>query len=143
MSPSLDCDICSRKADMTFKRIEVWSDETWRLTMSTYSMVKGLCYVEPKRHIEDLTELDGKEADEFGNILSSISKAIKKATGAKLVYVYIYGDHIPHLHVHLAPHKDGDVFYNDVIKNDIEFKEELMPLETVTDLKNAIRGALK
>lgn len=142
MSTEPECDICSRKADKTFKRVEVWSDETWRLTMSLYSSVKGFCYLEPKRHIRYITELDGREAKEFGMVMSHTSRAIKRAIGAKLVYVYIYGDHIPHLHVHLAPHVEGDIFYDDVIKKDVAFSQELMTSPVVDELSAAIRDNL-
>ncbi len=126
MSEVLNWDICNGKADLTFRRIEVWRSDTWRLTMSTFSEVRGFCYLEPIKHIEHVTELEGKEADEFGKILACASKAIKTATGSKLVYVYIFGDHIPHLHVHLAPHFDGDNYADDVIKRGINIKEDVM-----------------
>ncbi len=134
-----DCDICNEKADLTFRRVEVWRNATWRLTMSNFSDVKGFCYLEPIKHIEYITELEGKEADEFGKILAYASKAIKKATGAKLVYVYIFGDHIPHLHVHLAPHIDGDNYADDVIKSGINIKEDMMTDEEQLKLKGAIK----
>ena len=107
--------------------------------MSNFSDVKGFCYLEPIKHIEYITELEGKEADEFGKILAYGSKAIKKATGAKLVYVYIFGDHIPHLHVHLAPHFDGDNYADDVIKSGINIKEDMMTEEEQLKLKGAIK----
>lgn len=73
-----NCDICNGKADREFKRVEVWSNTNWRLTASTYSSVKGLCYLEPKRHITYINELDGDESVEFGSILSKATKAIKE-----------------------------------------------------------------
>ena len=126
MSKVWNCDICNGKADLNFRRVEVWKSDTWRLTMSTFSEVRGFCYLEPIKHIEHVTELEGKEADEFGKILACVSKAIKTATGCKLVYIYIFGDHIPHLHVHLAPHFDGDNYADDVIKSGINIKEDVM-----------------
>jgi diadenosine tetraphosphate (Ap4A) HIT family hydrolase len=120
------CDICSGKADDIFKRVEVWKNPRWRLTMSTLRAAKGFCYLEPNRHIRFITELNGREADEFGRTLAVATKALKDATGSKLVYVYIFGDHIPHLHVHLAPHVEGDIYVDDVIKNDAKVDEATM-----------------
>lgn len=113
-----NCKICNGSADTEFKRIEVWSNKNWRLTASTYKSVKGLCYLEPKRHIRYITELDGEESIEFGSVLSNITNAIKEIFQAHLVYVYIYGGHIPHLHVHLAPHTENDIFYDNIVKDD-------------------------
>lgn len=137
-----ECAICNGKADEMFKRIEVWSNDRWRVTMSTYKEVKGFCYLEPKRHIQYITELDGKEASEFGSQLALLSSAVKSATGAKLVYVYIYGDHVPHLHVHLAPHKDGDIFVDDVIRKEVKIDETLMQADEIFPLSKAIRNGL-
>lgn len=136
------CDICSGKADETFKRIEVWSNDRWRLTMSTYKAVSGFCYLEPKRHIRYINELDGTEALEFGSMIARASSAIKNATKSKLVYVYIYGGHIPHLHVHLAPHHDGDIFVDDVVKSDVRFDKSLMQSDEIVPLSNSIREGL-
>ena len=84
MRLSGDCAICNGKADVTFRRVEVWSNDRWRLTTTTYKAVKGFCYLDPKRHILYITELDGKEANEFGFILATVTKAIKDAGRSKL-----------------------------------------------------------
>lgn len=132
------CAICDQRADREFKRVEVWSNERWRLTTSTYKAVKGFCYLEPKRHIEYITELDGTEADEFGRIMAVVTSAIKKAFDAKLVYIYIYGEHIPHLHVHLAPHKEGDIYQDDVVKNPESMSEQIMQQGEIDSIVSAI-----
>ena len=121
-----NCNICNGKADVEFKRIEVWSTDNWRLTASTYKSVKGLCYLESKRHIPYITDLDGQESIEFGSVLSKTTKAIKDVFKSELVYVYIYGGHIPHLHVHLAPHTQNDIFCDNVVKNDDLVGEETL-----------------
>jgi len=97
---------------------------------------------EPKRHIPYVTELDGTEAAEFGLILAKAAKAIKTATGAKMVYVYVYGDHIPHIHIHMAPHTDGDNYVNDVIRNDVKIDENVMDSEEALPLLEKIRERL-
>ena len=135
-----ECAICDGSADEMFKRMEIWSDDRWRLTASRYHGVYGFCYLEPKRHIPYLTDLDGQEAREFGPVLAGFSAAIKQATGSKLVYVYIYGDHIPHLHVHLAPHVDGDAYSDDVIKSNVEIDSTTLSDEQkMTNLSRKIR----
>jgi diadenosine tetraphosphate (Ap4A) HIT family hydrolase len=138
-----DCKICDGQADIDFKREEVWSNERWRLTASRFRAVKGLCYLEPKRHIPYITELEGEEAKEFETVLRKVCSAIKCATDAKLVYIYVYGDHIPHLHIHLAPHSDNDIYVDQVVKD-----EENMSTDEITDsefisLKDSLAGGLE
>ncbi len=110
--------------------------------MSTYKAVRGFCYLEPKRHIPYITELDGIEAEEFGSILARATRAIKNSTDAKLVYVYIYGGRIPHLHVHLAPHTEGDVFADDVIRPDVKIDETTMESDEAIALREKMRTSI-
>ncbi len=113
-----DCALCAGTAmDDALMRTEVWSDDLWRLTSSKASEVAGFSYLEPRRHIPDITELGGDEAASFGPTIAAASKAIKDATGAELVYVYVFGDGVPHLHVHLAPHRSvGSPLVSDMVK---------------------------
>lgn len=113
-----DCPLCSgRDMDEALMRTEVWSDDLWRLTTANVSEVAGFSYLEPRRHISDITELSGEEAATFGATISRVSAAIKVATGADLVYAYIFGDSVPHLHVHLAPHREpGSPLVGEMIK---------------------------
>jgi diadenosine tetraphosphate (Ap4A) HIT family hydrolase len=60
-----------------------------------------------KRHIAHITDLDGPEAVTFGPVIARCTNALKEATRCEVVYVYVFGDSIPHLHVHLAPHVAG------------------------------------
>jgi len=103
--------------DGALMRTEVWSDNLWRLTTAEVTEVAGFSYLEPRRHITDLTDLSGPEAASLGTTLAKASNAIKTATGADLVYVYIFGDDIPHFHVHLAPHRyNSSPLVSDMIK---------------------------
>jgi len=98
------CIICrGAEADDVLLRTEVWGDDLWRLTTSTAGEVAGFSYLEPRRHIGDIAALDGDEAASFGPTMARVTSALKAVTGVELVYVYVFGGGIPHLHVHLAP----------------------------------------
>ena len=121
-----DCPMCrGAAADEELERIEAWQDAHWRLTVSLSSEVAGFAYLEPKRHIRHITELDGPEAATFGPAMARSTQVLKEATGAELVYVYIFGGGIPHLHVHLAPHRSGDGLNDQMIRGEIV--EEKLP----------------
>lgn len=121
-----DCPMCRGvAADQELERIEVWKDAHWRLTVSLSSEVAGFAYLEPKRHIRYITELDGPEASTFGSAMARSTKALKEATAADVVYVYIFGDGVPHLHVHLAPHRTGDALNDQMIRG--ELVQEKLP----------------
>lgn len=137
-----ECIICKGLADDEFKRVEVWKTDNWRLTMSKFRIAEGFCYIEPRKHIPSITDMNPEEAGEFGVVLARVSSALKAVTKSKLIYVYIFGDHIPHLHIHLAPHRDGDVYTNDVIRSGVEHDESTYSMEHMNVLLNELRGAL-
>jgi len=119
-----DCPLC-RGADAEFDRIQVWENELWRLTMSLAAEVPGFAYLEPKRHVSHITDLDGAEAASFGPVVARCTRTLREATGTEVVYVYVFGDGIPHLHVHLAPHRKGDALNDQMIRGEII--EEKLP----------------
>lgn len=103
-------------------RTEVWSDSLWRLSTSVGpgDPTLGFSYLEPKRHIPYVQDLSGEEAATFGGVLARCCAALKDATGAELVYVYVFGGGIPHLHVHLAPHRQGDALNDALLRGEFE-----------------------
>jgi diadenosine tetraphosphate (Ap4A) HIT family hydrolase len=103
------CRICAgADGDAGLRRVEVWRDSLWRLTVSLAAPVPGFAYLEPHRHVPSLAELDGDEASTLGPVLAGTVAVLRDATGAERVYVYVFGERIPHLHFNLAPHRPGD-----------------------------------
>ena len=100
------CDV--GRADEVFDRVRVWDDGRWRLSVVRRGPVAGFAHLEPHRHIPYVTDLDGAEAATFGPVLARVTAALREAAGAELTYAYVFGERVPHLHVNLAPHVDGD-----------------------------------
>jgi diadenosine tetraphosphate (Ap4A) HIT family hydrolase len=106
---SQDCLLCDvRAADELFGRARVYDDGLWRLSLVLQGPIAGFAHLEPHRHIPYITDLDGPEAVTFGPVLARATTVLRDAAGADLTYAYVFGDRVPHLHVNLAPHLDGD-----------------------------------
>ena len=104
-----DCLLCDpAAADDYFQRTLVWQDTLWRLSCVMQGPIPGFAHLEPRRHIPFITELDGPEAATLGTVLARVTRALREAADAEKVYVYVFGDHVPHLHFNLAPHRGGD-----------------------------------
>ncbi|BCJ77518.1 hypothetical protein CS0771_70620 [Catellatospora sp. IY07-71] len=108
--PAVDgeCLLCRvAEADAYFRRRRVWADARWRLSVLLQGPVAGFAHLEPWRHIPYVTDLAGPEAATLGPVLARATAALREATGADKVYVYVFGDRVPHLHFNLAPHHPG------------------------------------
>ncbi|MEU4426453.1 HIT family protein [Actinoplanes sp. NPDC024001] len=116
-----ECGLCrGAEIDKELGRVQVWEDELWRLSTSIGpgNPTIASSYLEPKRHIAYLPDLDGAEAATFGPAIARCSAALRAVTGVDLVFVYIFGG-TPHLHVHLAPHREGDALNTSMIKGEL------------------------
>jgi diadenosine tetraphosphate (Ap4A) HIT family hydrolase len=117
------CLLCDgeRAAGMLNREV-VWDDRLWRLSMTHRGYTTGFGYLEPKRHVPHITDLDGEEARSFGAVLARVASALKEAADADLVYVYVFGGGIPHLRVHLGPHREGDALSSDIIRGELSYE---------------------
>src|SRR4051812_16041550 len=103
-----ECLLCRvGEADAYFGRRRVWEDEFWRLSVVLSGPVVGFAHLEPHRHIPFITDLDGPEAATLGTVLARVTGALRTAADADKVYVYVFGDRVPHLHLNLAPQPPG------------------------------------
>jgi len=115
-----DCALCRGvEADTELDRVQVWEDDLWRLTTSRSGEVAGFSFLEPKRHVPHIMDLDGDEARTLGTVLGRSTRAIQRAAEAEVVYIYVFGDGIPHLHLHLAPHRKGDPLNDHMMRGEL------------------------
>jgi len=68
---------------------------------------RGWLVVEPKRHVGKLGDLTDEEAEAVGRVMNRVARVQREALGAEHVYAFVFGDAVPHLHVHLAPRYPG------------------------------------
>ncbi|HEX3220193.1 MAG TPA: hypothetical protein VHU77_09255 [Candidatus Limnocylindria bacterium] len=116
------CMLCRvPEIDAQLDREEVWRDEHWRLSMARTGSTLGFGYLEPIRHVPYLADLDGEEATTFGPAIARASRVLREATGA-LVYAYVFGGGIAHVHVHLAPNAPEGVLNTELISGRVEHR---------------------
>jgi histidine triad (HIT) family protein len=67
----------------------------------------GHLFVEPKRHAPGLADLTDAEARSVGWWSTRASRALRDVAGAEHVYAAVFGDAVPHLHIHLLARFPG------------------------------------
>ena len=66
----------------------------------------GHLFVEPLEHLAGLADLSAAQASAVGVAMAQASATLR-AAGHDHVYAFVYGDRVPHLHVHLVGRYPG------------------------------------
>lgn len=64
--------------------------------------VPGWMVVAPLRHVEQWDALDAAELRELGPLVARVSAALRASTPTARVYVSVFAEVLPHLHVHVV-----------------------------------------
>ena len=62
----------------------------------------GHVFVEPRRHVAELADLTDEEARTIGLYTCRVARALMKALEMEHVYSFVFGDGVPHVHVHVV-----------------------------------------
>jgi diadenosine tetraphosphate (Ap4A) HIT family hydrolase len=76
-------------------------------TLAGPTAYRGHLVVEPRRHVPGIGDLRDSEATALGRTCSRMARLLQRAGGAEHVYLYVVGDDVAHLHVHLVPRYPG------------------------------------
>lgn len=107
MAATGDCLICDKHAQAD-PGIEVWRDELVCVghLPATPTAYLGHLFVEPLAHRPGLADLSPEQGAAVGLAMQRTSAAMR-AAGHDHVYAFVYGDRVPHLHVHLIGRYPG------------------------------------
>ena len=64
--------------------------------------VPGWMIVAPARHVEQWDELHARELAELGPLVARVASALRAETATVKVYVSVFAEVLPHLHVHVV-----------------------------------------
>ena len=104
-----DCAICEKHEGKGLLVGEVlYEDENVLVSHAPAEVVNGYLgylFVETKRHVRGLAELEDEEACALGLTVSRLARALEQE-GAEHVYAFVF-DHTPHHHVHVVARYPG------------------------------------
>jgi len=67
----------------------------------------GHLFIEPKRHVAELADLNEAEAQAIGLFTTRLAQALMDTEGAEHIYTFVIGDGVPHVHVHVIGRYPG------------------------------------
>lgn len=102
-----ECLICDKHAAAD-PGLEVFRDDDVYVghLPATPEAYLGHLFVEPLEHRAGLADLTAEQGAAVGGAMQRTS-AVLRAAGHDHVYAFVYGDRVPHLHVHLVGRHPG------------------------------------
>jgi|CXWL01.1.fsa_nt_gi diadenosine tetraphosphate (Ap4A) HIT family hydrolase len=67
------------------------------------SPLRGWMVVAPRRHVERLIDLDPEEQRRLFELAALVDRGLRTTLGAEKVYLAIFAEVVPHLHLHVIP----------------------------------------
>jgi histidine triad (HIT) family protein len=110
---SLDCFVCRKhRGEVTVPGGAILQDDLFycghaQIREGQSYAYLGYLMLEPRRHLHGVEDLNRREAARLGPTLSRVARALRESEGAERVYVFVLGEHVPHLHMHIIARYPG------------------------------------
>jgi histidine triad (HIT) family protein len=107
-----NCIFCKLAAGV-YPSSTIYEDDLFRVILDISPATKGHALLIPKRHIENIYELDGEESELALFVIREVSCAMKKTLGCDGINVLqnngsAAGQSVFHLHFHIIPRYEND-----------------------------------
>jgi diadenosine tetraphosphate (Ap4A) HIT family hydrolase len=83
--------------DLSASKVYLWNDQTY----------SGRCIVAFNGHKTELFALAPAELEQYMRDVALVAKAVTKVSGCQKINYAIFGDTVPHLHLHVVPKAPG------------------------------------
>lgn len=118
---------------------KVYEDNDFLAFLDISQAEKGHTLVVPKKHYDNLLELDDETAEKMLVLIKNLAIKVKKATNADGINILnnngeAAGQSVKHLHFHIIPRYNGDDL-------EIKFKEHSTTKEEFNELVEKIKNA--
>lgn len=105
--PTTDCYICDKHRAGNAAHASIYEDDLVYVghvhALEGPTAYRGYLMVEPKRHVPMLGDLTTQEAARLGVAVNRAAAALRATEDVEHIYSFVFGDSVPHLHVHIAP----------------------------------------
>lgn len=101
-----DCFICDKHSGkIKTSGMIIYEDEyvyVGHIDRNGQANYLGHLMIDLKRHAPTLADMTVNEAQAFGVMMASVSKALMASENAEHVYSLVSGNEVPHLHMHIV-----------------------------------------
>ncbi len=115
---------------------KVWENDNFLAFLDINPINPGHILLIPKKHFEEIFDLDNDLYNEVFQIIKKISKLLKNIMNAKKIGVIIEGFGVSHAHIHLVPIYNGNELNPERAKKATEEELKEMQNKLVESFKN-------
>ncbi|WP_302821258.1 HIT family protein [Fusobacterium ulcerans] len=119
---SNDCFYCKKDERLKELMIKICTIDCADIYFFKDQKHLGRCIVALNEHYTEMYKIPEKKLNEFIKVVSKVSFTIAKLFKADKVNYAVYGDIVPHFHVHLVPKKKDELQWGKPFTDDIEKK---------------------
>jgi len=122
----------------------IFEDDICIAFMDVFPVNKGHCLLIPKKHFENLMDVDSDIIAHMAKRLTELTRGVKSATGAEGVLTVASngagaGQEIPHLHFHSIPRSKGANFG---FKFPPNYRESMADRKDLESMAKSIRESI-
>lgn len=122
-----NCSFC--KPSKRYNRLLIKEGALWRVELRDQQNYLGWSFIILKRHIEDLSEINGREWLELHKLLNQLSRAIKTAFEPEKFNYASFGNEINHVHVQVVPRYKHSIKLKEVVFKDERWGSNYSPYD--------------
>jgi len=112
-SGPIDCLICRKhRGEIQVPGGAVYEDDLFyaghaQIRAGQSQAYLGYLMVEPRRHARGVEDLLPAEAARLGPLIARLARGLRESEGAERIYVLVFGEQVPHVHVHIVARYPG------------------------------------
>lgn len=103
-----DCFVCRKhRGEVTVAGGVLYEDDLVLATRPAGATYPAHLMLDTRRHVGELADLTVAEAEAVGRAVRRLAQALREVCGVEHVYLSVFGDAVPHVHVHVVGRYPG------------------------------------
>lgn len=115
-----DCMYCTKNEKLQKLMIPIAEYEGANIYYFKDQKHRGRCIVAADGHYDELYQMKEEKRNKFMSVVSKLALIIQEEFDADKINYAVYGDLVPHFHVHLVPKMAGKLQWGGPFTDDID-----------------------